>query len=138
MRTPQILDDWPEDLRHHLEQLPEDITNTLARSVINDEHSVPKQMQPLLALPVLEKHPRLLRGRFASEIYSASSRRPRSNVFEIKRTKPDLTRSKSMPNLGATLDMARASDLLPRGLDDIRQTLIVKEENKPAVAYVRC
>jgi hypothetical protein len=81
--------------------------------------------------------PKVPRGRFTSEVDGASSRRrPRPNSFDIQGSKPGRSRFESMVNLGVVSSNPNASDINSRDSVDIRQTLIVKEEGKPAVQYV--
>jgi hypothetical protein len=83
--------------------------------------------------------PKVPRGRFTSEVDGASSRRrPRPNSFDIQGSKPGRSRFESMVNLGVVTSNPIASDINSRDSVDIRQTLVVKEEGKPAVQYVRC
>ena len=84
--------------------------------------------------------PRLLRGRFQSEVDSASARRkPRPNSFDEYGAKPRRSRFESMVNLGVASSNASASDLMSRDSYDgsaVRQTLIVREDGKAPTQFV--
>ena len=84
--------------------------------------------------------PKLVRGRFQSEIDGSSSRRKRLPISHDGRGQnPGRSRFESMVNLGVTTNTASASDLLNRNsLEDntVRPTLIVREEGKPATQFV--
>ncbi|PCH44333.1 Pkinase-domain-containing protein [Wolfiporia cocos MD-104 SS10] len=83
--------------------------------------------------------PRQPRGRFQSEIEGSSSRRkPRPNSLDELGAKPRRSRYESMVNLGVATSNASASDLLSRDSYEgsaVRQTLIVKEDGKPATQF---
>ncbi|KAH9022694.1 hypothetical protein EDB85DRAFT_2293167 [Lactarius pseudohatsudake] len=75
------------------------------------------------------------RGRFQSEVDSASSRRwPRPNSYDEFGAKPRRSRFESMVNLGvASGEQASASDLMVRDVTEgsvSRQTLVVREEGR--------
>ena len=85
--------------------------------------------------------PRLPRGRFQSEIDSASARRkPRPNSYDEYGAKPPRrSRFESMVNLGVASSNASASDLMSRDSYDgsaVRQTLIVREDGKAPTQFV--
>ncbi|TBU27276.1 hypothetical protein BD311DRAFT_696875, partial [Dichomitus squalens] len=84
--------------------------------------------------------PRLLRGRFQSEVDAAGSRRkPRPNSFDEYGAKPARrSRFESMVNLGVASSNASASDLMSRDSYDgsaVRQTLIVREDGKAPTQF---
>ena len=84
--------------------------------------------------------PKLVRGRFQSEIDGSSSRRkPRPTSDDGSGQNLRRSRFESMVNLGVATNTASASDLLNRNaLEDnaVRPTLIVREEGKPATQFV--
>jgi hypothetical protein len=90
--------------------------------------------------PQATDKPKLVRGRFQSEIDGSSSRRkPRPTSHEGSPQNPRRSRFESMVNLGVATNTASASDLLNRNaLEDntVRPTLIVREEGKPATQFV--
>ena len=87
-----------------------------------------------------DRPPRLLRGRFQSEVDAAGSRRkPRPNSFDEYGAKPRRSRFESMVNLGVGSSNASASDLMSRDSYDgsaVRQTLIVREDGKAPTQFV--
>ncbi|KAM5534674.1 hypothetical protein V8D89_011686 [Ganoderma adspersum] len=86
-----------------------------------------------------DRPPRLLRGRFQSEVDAAGSRRkPRPNSFDEYGAKPRRSRFESMVNLGVGSSNASASDLMSRDSYDgsaVRQTLIVREDGKAPTQF---
>ena len=85
--------------------------------------------------------PRILRGRFQSEIEGSSSskRRARPSSYDELGAKSGRSRYESMVNLGIGSGMASASDLLSRDpLDDsaVRMRLVVREDGKPPTHFV--
>ncbi|KAF9645362.1 hypothetical protein BDM02DRAFT_3189769 [Thelephora ganbajun] len=83
--------------------------------------------------------PKLVRGRFQSEIDGSSSRRrPRPTSDDGSGQNPGRSRFESMVNLGVATGTASASDLLNRNAlegNTVRPTLIVREEGKPATQF---
>ncbi|KXN87406.1 Cytokinesis protein sepH [Leucoagaricus sp. SymC.cos] len=83
--------------------------------------------------------PRLVRGRFQSEINGSSRVKQRPNSFDELGAKQSRTRFESMVNLGrADSALASASDLMARDSMDgsaVRKTLVVKEEGKPPTHF---
>ena len=90
--------------------------------------------------PQAGEKPKLVRGRFQSEIDGSSSRRKRlPTSHDGMGQTPGRLRFESMVNLGVATNTASASDLLNRNAledDTVRQTLIVREEGKPATQFV--
>ena len=90
--------------------------------------------------PQVVEKPKLVRGRFQSEIDGSSSRRKRlPSSHDGTGQNPRRSRFESMVNLGVATNTASASDLLSRNsLEDntVRPTLIVREEGKPATQFV--
>lgn len=77
--------------------------------------------------------PRLIRGRFTSEVDGESTRRkPRPSSFDELGGRPMRSRFESMVNLGVTSN-EKASDLLDGSF--ARKTLIVREEGKVSTHY---
>ncbi|KAF8809477.1 hypothetical protein BYT27DRAFT_7094067 [Phlegmacium glaucopus] len=84
--------------------------------------------------------PRVLRGRFQSEIESSSSskRRARPSSYDELGAKPIRSRFESMINLGVGSGMASASDLMYRDTSDdsaVRMRLVVRENGKPPTHF---
>lgn len=89
--------------------------------------------------PQAAEKPKLVRGRFQSEIDGSSSRRKHPISHDGSGQNPRRSRFESMVNLGVATSTASASDLLNRNtLEDnaVRPTLIVREEGKPATQFV--
>jgi len=90
--------------------------------------------------PHAVEKPKLVRGRFQSEIDGSCSRRkPRHTSDDDSGRNPRRSRFESMVNLGVATSTASASDLLNRNsLEDnaVRPTVIVREEGKPATQFV--
>jgi len=90
--------------------------------------------------PKAAEKPKLVRGRFQSEIDGSSSRRKsRPTSYDGLGQNARRSRFESMVNLGVATNTASASDLLNRNaLEDntVRPTLIVREEGKPATQFV--
>ncbi|EIN05999.1 hypothetical protein PUNSTDRAFT_136796 [Punctularia strigosozonata HHB-11173 SS5] len=87
----------------------------------------------------LDEHPvPRVRGRFQSDIDSASARRkPRPTSYEDQGAK-GRTRFESMVNLGVDSGKASASDMISKDSSDggaVRQTLVVREDGKPSTSY---
>ena len=84
--------------------------------------------------------PKLVRGRFQSEIDGSSSRRKsRPTSYDGLGQNARRSRFESMVNLGVATNTASASDLLNRNAPEdntVRPTLIVREEGKPATQFV--
>jgi hypothetical protein len=80
-----------------------------------------------------------VRGRFQSDVEGARARmRSRPTSYD-ELGRPRRSRYESMVNLGVASANASASDLLLRDSGDgsaVRQTVIVKEEGKPATHFV--
>lgn len=80
-----------------------------------------------------------VRGRFQSDVEDHRARRCSRPTSQDELGRPRRTRYESMVNLGVASTNASASDLLSRDSGDgsaVRQTVIVKEEGKPATHYV--
>jgi hypothetical protein len=123
------------------ESVPRSPRVPFPRSVSGDyvDHSPVRQPSPqqVADLGSTADRPKMPRGRFTSEVDGASSRRrPRPNSFDIQGAKPGRSRFESMVNLGVVSSNPIASDINTRDSVDVRQTLVVKEEGKPAVQYV--
>ena len=105
----------------------------------NNAYSEPSVVAEINKPQVMEK-PKLVRGRFQSEIDGSSSRRKRlPTSHDGTGQNPGRSRFESMVNLGVVTSTASASDLLNRNaLEDntVRPTLIVREEGKPATQFV--
>ena len=88
----------------------------------------------------LAEKPKLVRGRFQSEIDGSSSRRKsRPTSQDGLGQNPRRSRFESMVNLGVATNTASASDLLSRNSPEdntVRPILIVREEGKPATQFV--
>lgn len=79
-----------------------------------------------------------VRGRFQSDVEDARARQ-RSRPTSDELGRPRRSRYESMVNLGVASANASASDLMSRDSGDgsaVRQTVIVKEEGKPATHFV--
>lgn len=87
------------------------------------------------------ERPRVLCGRFQSQIEGSSSskRRPRPTSYDELGVKGARSRFESMVDLGAGSGMASASDLMTRNsLDDdgtVRMRLVVREDGKPPTHF---
>ncbi|KAJ8462505.1 hypothetical protein ONZ45_g17910 [Pleurotus djamor] len=83
--------------------------------------------------------PRLLRGRFQSDVQGDSSRRrARPNSYDEIGAKPQRSRFESMVNLGVASNTASASDIMSRDSLDgsaVRRPLIIREEGKPPTHF---
>jgi hypothetical protein len=105
----------------------------------NNATSEPTVVAESNKLQAVEK-PKLVRGRFQSEIDGSSSRRKRlPTSHDGTGQNPGRSRFESMVNLGVVTSTASASDLLNRnalGDNTVRPTLIVREEGKPATQFV--
>lgn len=85
--------------------------------------------------------PRVLRGRFQSEIEGSSSskRRARPSSYDELGAKPARSRFESMVDFGVGSGMASASDLMSRNTLDasaVRMRLVVREDGKPPTYFV--
>ena len=92
-------------------------------------------------LALQNERPRVLRGRFQSEIEGSSSskRRARPNSYDDLGAKSARSRIESMIDLGVGSGVASASDLMSRDpMDDsaVRMRLVVKEDGKPPTHFV--
>ena len=117
---------------------PRTISGSGDQSKHNNAISDPAMIAELNKSQVAEK-PKLVRGRFRSEIDGSSSRKPRPTSHDGLGQNPRRSRFESMVNLGVVTSTASASDLLNRNaLEDntVRPTLIVREEGKPATQFV--
>jgi hypothetical protein len=92
----------------------------------------------------LDSRPRLIRGRFQSDIEGSSSAaaRRRARPSSYDELGAPRTRFESMVNLGATSGTTSASDLMmpPRDSIDgsaVRARLVVREDGKPPTHFVR-
>ena len=92
----------------------------------------------------LDSRPRLIRGRFQSDIEGSSSAaaRRRARPSSYDELGASRTRFESMVNLGATSGTTSASDLMmpPRDSIDgsaVRARLVVREDGKPPTHFVR-
>ncbi|KAF8074848.1 STE/STE11/cdc15 protein kinase [Lyophyllum atratum] len=87
----------------------------------------------------VDERPRILRGRFQSDINDSSARvRPRPISHDELGAKPMRSRFESMVNLGAGSANASASDLLSRDSLDgsaVRKTLVLREDGKPPTHF---
>ena len=115
---------------------PRTISASGDQSKQNNASSDPAVIAEIDKSQAAEK-PKLVRGRFQSEIDGSCSRRkPRPTSHDGSNRR---SRFESMVNLGAATNTASASDLLNRNpLEDsmVRPTLIVREEGKPATQFV--
>ncbi|KAF5383862.1 hypothetical protein D9615_003632 [Tricholomella constricta] len=86
-----------------------------------------------------DERPRILRGRFQSDVNDLSARRrARPNSHDELGAMPARSRFESMVNLGAGSANASASDLLSRDSLDgsaVRKTLILREDGKPPTHF---
>ena len=117
---------------------PRTISGSGDQSKHNNAISDPAMIAEINKSQVAEK-PKLVRGRFRSEIDGSSSRKPRPTSHDGLGQNPRRSRFESMVNLGVVTSSASASDLLNRNaLEDntVRPTLIVREEGKPATQFV--
>ena len=117
---------------------PRTISGSGDQSKHNNAISDPAMIAEIKKSQVAEK-PKLVRGRFRSEIDGSSSRKPRPTSHDGLGQNPRRSRFESMVNLGVATSTASASDLLIRNaLEDntVRPTLIVREEGKPATQFV--
>ena len=117
---------------------PRTISGSGDQSKHNNAISDPAMVAEIKKSQVAEK-PKLVRGRFRSEIDGSSSRKPRPTSHDGLDQNPRRSRFESMVNLGVVTSTASASDLLNRNaLEDntVRPTLIVREEGKPATQFV--
>ena len=118
---------------------PRTISGSGDQSKHNNATSDPAMIAEINKSQATEK-PKLVRGRFQSEIDGSSSRRkPRPTSHDGLGHNPRRSRFESMVNLGVATNTASASDLLNRNaLEDstVRPTLIVREEGKPATQFV--
>ncbi|GLB41928.1 putative STE STE11 cdc15 protein kinase [Lyophyllum shimeji] len=87
----------------------------------------------------LDDRPRVIRGRFQSDINDSSARlRPRPISHDELGAKPMRSRFESMVNLGVGSANASASDLLSRDSLDgsaVRKTLVLREDGKPPTHF---
>jgi Protein kinase domain len=108
----------------------------------NDPSLVPFPRTTTAGEPVLlNERPRVLHGRFQSEIEGSSSskRRARPSSYDELGAKSARSRIESMINLGVGSGKASASDLMFRdSLHDstVRMRLVVREEGKPPTHFV--
>ena len=108
----------------------------------NDPSLVPFPRSTSAGDPVLQnERPRVLRGRFQSEIEGSSSsrRRARPSSYDELGAKSARSRIESMINLGIGSGKASASDLMFRdSLHDgsVRMRLVVREDGKPPTHFV--
>ena len=89
--------------------------------------------------PLLQnERPRVLRGRFQSEIEGSSSsrRRARPNSYDELGAKSARSRIESMINLGVESGKASASDLMFRHDSTVRMRLVVREDGKLPTHFV--
>ncbi|KAG5654371.1 hypothetical protein H0H81_003829 [Sphagnurus paluster] len=105
---------------------------------VSGEHS--NAPSPVNGPSSLDEKPRVLRGRFQSDINDSTSsgRRARPNSQDDPGAKPTRSRFESMVNLGAGSANASASDLLSRHSTDdsaVRKTLVVREDGKPPTHF---
>ena len=118
---------------------PRTVSASGDKSKQNNATSDPSVIAGISKSPTAEK-PKLVRGRFQSEIDGSSSRRkPRPTSHDGSSRNPGRSRFESMVNLGVATGTASASDLLNRnasGDNVVRPTLIVREEGKPATQFV--
>jgi hypothetical protein len=80
-----------------------------------------------------------VRGRFQSDVEDHRARRCSRPTSQDELGRPRRSRYESMVNLGVASANASASDLLSRDSGDgsaVRQTVVVKEEGKPATHFV--
>jgi hypothetical protein len=83
--------------------------------------------------------PRLLRGRFQSDVEGSARSQARPNSYDELGARPPRSRFESMVNLGGSSAQASASDLLARDSMDgsaVRMRLIVREDGKPPTHFV--
>jgi hypothetical protein len=108
----------------------------------NDPSVVPFPRTTSAGEPMLQnERPRVLRGRFQSEIEGSSSskRRARPSSYDELGAKSARSRIESMINLGVGSGKASASDLIFRdSLHDgaVRMRLVVREDGKPPTHFV--
>ena len=108
----------------------------------NDPSLVPFPRTTSAGEAILQsERPRVLRGRFQSEIEGSSSskRRGRPNSYDELGAKSARSRIESMINLGVGSGKASASDLMFReSLHDstVRMRLVVREDGKPPTHFV--
>jgi len=118
---------------------PRTVSGSGDRPKQNNATSDPVMGSEVNKSQVAEK-PKLVRGRFQSEIDGSSSRRkPRPTSHDGSGQNNGRSRFESMVNLGVATSTASASDLLNRNtLEDntVRPTLVVREEGKPATQFV--
>jgi hypothetical protein len=118
---------------------PRTVSGPGDQSKHNNATSDPAVAAEINKSPATEK-PKLVRGRFQSEIDGSSSRRKRlPTAHDGSVQNPGRSRFESMVNLGVVTSTASASDLLNRNAledDRVRPTLIVREEGKPATQFV--
>jgi hypothetical protein len=82
------------------------------------------------------ERPRLIRGRFKSEVDGESTRRkPRPSSYDDPGARPTRSRIESMVNLGVSTSNEKASDILSTDSNVVRKTLIVREEGKLSTHY---
>ncbi|KAF8202162.1 hypothetical protein BJ912DRAFT_431034 [Pholiota molesta] len=82
--------------------------------------------------------PRLLRGRFQSDVEGSARSQARPNSYDELGARPPRSRFESMVNLGGSSAQASASDLLARDSMDgsaVRMRLIVREDGKPPTHF---
>ncbi|KAF4593894.1 hypothetical protein EYR40_008689 [Pleurotus pulmonarius] len=102
------------------------------RTVSGEHGAASPAPRPATDDPLLER-PRLVRGRFQSEIQGESSRKRRPNSYDDLGAKPQRSRFESMVNLGVASNNPSASDLISRDSMDgsaVRRPLIIREEGK--------
>jgi hypothetical protein len=108
----------------------------------NDPSLVPFPRSTSAGEPVLQnERPRVLRGRFQSEIEGSSSskRRVRPSSYDELGTKSARSRIESMINLGVGSGKASASDLMfrdPLHDSSVRMRLVVREDGKLPTHFV--
>ena len=108
----------------------------------NDPSLVPFPRSTSAGDPVLQnERPRVLRGRFQSEIEGSSSskRRARPSSYDELGAKSARSRIESMINLGIGSGKASASDLMFRDSlheSSVRMRLVVREDGKPPTHFV--
>ena len=118
---------------------PRTISSSGDQSKQNNATSDPAVIAEIGKAQAVEK-PKLVRGRFQSEIDGSSSRRKsRPTSYDGLGQNARRSRFESMVNLGVATNTASASDLLNRNAPEdntVRPTLIVREEGKPATQFV--
>jgi len=118
---------------------PRTVSGSGDQSKQNSATSDPAVVAEIGKTQAMER-PKLVRGRFQSEIDGSSSRRKsRPTSYDGLGQNARRSRFESMVNLGVATNTASASDLLNRNAPEdnsVRPTLIVREEGKPATQFV--